>query len=114
MKRKYADGGIYRAEMGVPPMPDEGPAKPMTRAQRMGKISIGRPQDLSPEDIENFSRNPDTMLGRGEEMGMEKKAAKVYKKKLASGGYTKAADGCAKRGKTRGTMVTMSKGGYKK
>ena len=45
---------------------------------------------------------------------MEEKKAKVYKKQMASGGYTKAADGCAKRGKTRGTMVTMSKGGYKK
>ena len=32
--------------------------------------------------------------------------------KLASGGYTKAADGCAQRGKTKGTQVKMNKGGY--
>ena len=31
--------------------------------------------------------------------------------KLASGGYTKAADGCAQRGKTKGTQVKMSMGG---
>ena len=31
--------------------------------------------------------------------------------KLASGGYTKAADGIATKGKTRGTMVKMNMGG---
>jgi hypothetical protein len=34
------------------------------------------------------------------------------KTKLATGGYTKAADGCCAKGKTRGTMITMNKGGY--
>lgn len=28
-------------------------------------------------------------------------------KKMAKGGYVKAADGCAVRGKTRGKMITM-------
>jgi len=32
--------------------------------------------------------------------------------KLAKGGYTRAADGCATQGKTKGTMITMNKGGY--
>jgi hypothetical protein len=31
--------------------------------------------------------------------------------KLAKGGYTRAADGCASKGKTKGTMITMNKGG---
>jgi hypothetical protein len=31
--------------------------------------------------------------------------------KLSSGGYTRAADGCAQRGKTKGTMVKMCGGG---
>jgi len=31
--------------------------------------------------------------------------------KLSAGGYTKAADGCAVKGKTRGTMVKMNMGG---
>ena len=30
--------------------------------------------------------------------------------KLAKGGYIRAADGCAQRGKTKGTMVSMSGG----
>ena len=32
-------------------------------------------------------------------------------KKMASGGYVRAAHGCATKGKTRGTMVKMAKGG---
>ena len=34
------------------------------------------------------------------------------KTKLAAGGYTKAADGCAVKGKTKGTMIKMNMGGY--
>ena len=37
----------------------------------------------------------------------EAKEAKEYK----AGGYTRAADGIAKRGKTKGTMVAMKRGG---
>ena len=36
------------------------------------------------------------------------------KTKLASGGYTRAADGIAQRGKTKGTMVKMCGGGMAK
>jgi hypothetical protein len=32
--------------------------------------------------------------------------------KLAKGGFTRAADGIAKSGKTKGTQVKMNKGGY--
>ena len=32
--------------------------------------------------------------------------------KLASGGFTRSADGCATKGKTKGTMIKMNKGGY--
>ena len=95
----------YRAEMGVPPMPDEGAPGPMTRAQRMGRMVIGSPKDrLSAEDRRML--NPVLEPVEGEEVGMEEKKAKVYKKKFASGGSASSrADGCAKRGKTRGTFV---------
>ena len=36
---------------------------------------------------------------------------KKTKLALKGGGYVKAADGCAVKGKTRGTMVKMNKGG---
>ena len=42
------------------------------------------------------------------EMGM-KHGGKA--KKMSAGGYTRAADGVAKKGKTRGTMVKMMGGG---
>lgn len=80
-------------------MPDEGAPGPMSRAQRMGKLIVGKDK-LNPD---NYPMPMEPV--KGEEVGMEKKQAKVYKKKFASGGYTKAADGCAQRGKTRGKMV---------
>ncbi len=93
----------YRADMGMPPMPDEGAPGPLTRAQRMDRMSIGSRKDLRPGD----RRMLEPMLEPvpGEEVGMEERKSKVYKKKMASGGYTKAADGCCKRGKTRGKFV---------
>lgn len=38
-----------------------------------------------------------------------KKGGKV--KKMANGGYVRAADGCATKGKTKGTMIAMKSGG---
>lgn len=92
----------FRAGM-VPPMPDEGAPGPLTEKQRMGKMVIGSKKDLKPGDRRMF--NPVLEPVEGEEVGMEEKKAKVYKKKFASGGYTKAADGCVQRGKTRGKFV---------
>jgi hypothetical protein len=39
-------------------------------------------------------------------MGHEKRMHK-----MAGGGYTRAADGCATKGKTKGTQIKMTKGG---
>ena len=98
-------GKVYRAEMGVPPMPDEGAPGLMSREKRMGNLSIGSPDDLTPKERERFARMPMEPV-MGEEVGMEKKQSKIYKKKLASGGSASSrADGCAQRGKTRGKMV---------
>ena len=35
MKRKYTAGGIYRAEMGEPPMPDEGKPRDVALAEEI-------------------------------------------------------------------------------
>jgi hypothetical protein len=92
----------YRAEMGAPPANIEdmktAPA-PLTEKQRMGKMVIGSRKDLKPGDRRML--NPVLEPVEGEEVSVEK----VTKKKFASGGYTRAADGCCKRGKTRGKMV---------
>ena len=94
----------YRAEMGMPPMPDEGAPGPMTRAQRMNRMVIGSPKDLRADDRRML--NPVLEPVEGEEVGMEERKSKVYKKKMAAGGSASSrADGCAQRGKTRGTFV---------
>lgn len=93
----------YRAEMGAPPMPDEGAPGPLTRRQRMAPMRIDVPGGLTAEDRRML--NPVLEPVEGEEVGMEERKSKVYKKKLASGGYTREADGCAQRGKTRGKFV---------
>lgn len=92
----------YRAEDGPPPanIADAMSAPgPMSRAKRMDKMVIGG--KLKPGDRRMLDPILDPVSG--EEVSVEKE--KVSKKKFASGGYTKAADGCVQRGKTRGKMV---------
>lgn len=92
----------FRAGMN-PPMPDEGAPGPLTRAQRMDRMIIG--SKLSEEERARMSRMPMEPVS-GEEVGMQKREEKVYKKKMAAGGSASSrADGCAQRGKTRGKMV---------
>ena len=76
---------------------------PMSREKRMAPMRIDVPGGLTAEDRRML--NPVLEPVPGEEVGMQKREEKVYKKKLASGGYTRAADGCCKKGKTRGKMV---------
>jgi hypothetical protein len=45
---------------------------------------------------------------KAEMMGMKKGGAA---KKMAAGGFTRAADGIAKKGKTQATQIKMAKGG---
>lgn len=53
--------------------------------------------------------------GMAECKTVAKKEVKAHEKrmhKMAGGGYVRAADGVAQRGKTKGKMVTMKSGGY--
>ena len=89
--KRYAEGGIYTAEMGQPPMDPEGapPSKrpaPKAPAPKTPppKDSVFREGMPVPQDIDGKSA--------------------PRKKKMANGGYVRAADGVAQRGKTRGKM----------
>jgi hypothetical protein len=89
--KKYNQGGIYTAEMGQPPMDPEGapPSKkpaPKTPPPKppVPKDTVFREGMPVPQDIDGRSA--------------------PRKKKMASGGYTRAADGIVQRGKTRGKM----------
>jgi hypothetical protein len=90
---------IYTAKMGNPPVDDEGPTMPSKPKKQMGQAEIytakvGNP----PMDDEGPT-----------------KTIKKMKKFSAGGTASSRADGCAERGKTRGTMVSMCGGGmYKK
>ena len=97
--KRYNEGGIYTAEMGQPPTDPEGvPAvkkaapKPAPKKTAPPKDTVFREGMPVPQDIDGAS------------------ARKT--KKIANGGYVRAADGCATKGKTRGTMVKMAGGGY--
>jgi len=89
--KKYAEGGIYTAEMGQPPMDPEGapPAK---------KVGVKKPAPKKP------SPPKDTVFREGMPVPQDIDGGSApRKKKMASGGVTRA-DGIAKRGKTRGKM----------
>ena len=94
--KKYAEGGIYTAEMGKPPTDPEGVTaskKPMPKTP-MPKKPV--PKKTAPPK--------DTVFREGMPVPQDKDGASVSKpKKLASGGVTRA-DGIAQRGKTRGKM----------
>ena len=94
--KKYADGGIYTAEMGKPPMDPEGVpmSKPMAKKpvpkKPVPKDTVFREGMPVPQDIDGRSAP----------------------RKLAKGGSASSrADGCATKGKTKGTMITMRNGG---
>ena len=89
--KKYAEGGIYTAEMGKPPTDPEGvPAAKKPAAKTPPTKKTAPPKD--------------TVFREGMPVPQDKDGASVSKpKKLASGGVTRA-DGIAKRGKTRGKM----------
>jgi hypothetical protein len=89
---------IYTAEMGQPPTDPEG--VPSTKK---------KPEAKKPEPKKSAPK--DTVFREGMPVPQDIDGASV--KKMAKGGYTKSADGIAKRGKTRGTMV-MCGGGMAK
>ena len=96
--KKYADGGIYTAEMGKPPMDPEGvpmskpmAKKPVPKKPMPPKDTVFREGMPVPQDIDGRSAP----------------------RKLAKGGSASSrADGCCTKGKTKGTMITMKGGGY--
>ena len=88
---------IYTAKMGQPPMPDEGPTKPMPPMARKRK-------PRSPDsDIYTAEKGQPPMDYEGPTTpAMPKKGKAMFSK---GGSVSKRADGCCQRGKTRGKMV---------
>ena len=97
--KKYADGGIYTAEMGKPPMDPEGvpsSKKPMPKAPP--------PKKTAPPK--------DTVFREGMPVPQDIDGRSAPRKLAKGGSVSSRADGCCTKGKTKGTMITMKGGGY--
>ena len=104
-KRKYADGGMFRAGMEVPQDKDGASVtpKPMIKKPPM---AFKKPMPKKP------------MLPPGGGMpppggGMPPPGLKHggMPKKMATGGFVRAADGVASKGKTKAKQIRMAGGG---
>ena len=87
--KKYAEGGVYTAEMGQPPTDPEGAPPSKKPAPKPAPKTTAPPKD--------------TVFREGMPVPQDVDGGSVRKKKMASGGVTRA-DGIAQRGKTRGKM----------
>ena len=109
-KRKFADGGIYTAGMGQPPMePDDASATPAM------KRPIPRPAPAKPVTPKPAMKRPapkgSGIFREGMQVpqDIDGASAKPYKKG-GSVSASRRADGIAQRGKTKGVMVMCGGG----
>lgn len=102
-KRKFNDGGIFREGMQVPQDIDGGsaPKPPMKRPAPKKSMPKKPMMPVAPK-------------GRGPGMAADESAmpAPAFKQGGSVGSASRRADGIAKKGKTKGTMVAMKGGGY--
>ena len=93
----YADGGMTMVNKGGKMVPD-------FAADGKGKMAKG---GMAHADVKMDKKMMQKAVNKHE--GRLHKGESMTK--LAKGGYTKAADGIATKGKTRGTQVVMKRGG---
>jgi len=98
----YADGGMTMVNKGGKMVPD-------FAADGVGKMAKGgmAKGGMKHEDVKMDKKMMQKAVNKHE--GRLHKGASMTK--LASGGYTKAADGIASKGKTKATQIKMAKGG---
>ena len=77
-----------------------------TMATKMSKFEKSG-KDVEKRGMKEGSAK-DMAMDRMQMMGMKKNGGV---KKMASGGFTRSADGIAKKGKTQATQIKMAKGG---
>jgi len=102
--KKYADGGIYTAEMGPPPMePDGGSASPRRTmpAKPPMRVSPKRPMMKKPAPQGGGIFREGMQVPQDIDGG----SAKPFKKGGSVGKASSRADGIVKRGKTRGKII---------
>ena len=97
-----ANNPSFAKKVGVP----QSVGKDFNQADKGRKFSKGG--DMKHEDVKMDKAMMQKAVSKHESR-LHKGQPKT---KLAAGGYTKAADGCAVKGKTKGTMIKMNMGGY--
>jgi hypothetical protein len=109
MKKGYADGGMPMVNKG-------GKMVPSFAADGKGKMAKGgmAKTGMKHEDVKMDKKmmqkavnKHEGRLHKGESMTKLNMGGMAY----AKGGYTKAADGVATKGKTKGTKIVMKRGG---
>jgi hypothetical protein len=106
MKKGYADGGMPMVNKG-------GKMVPSFAADGKGKMAKG---GMAHEDVKMDKKMMQKAVNKHE--GRLHKGAAMTKLNMggmayAKGGYTKAADGVATKGKTKGTQIVMKRAGGK-
>ena len=109
--RKFSKGGDMKkmnmggyADGGMPMVMKDGQKVPAFAADGKGKMAKG---GMAHADVKMDKKMMQKAVNKHE--GRLHKGESMTK--LAKGGYTKAADGIATKGKTRGTQVVMKRGG---
>jgi hypothetical protein len=97
-----ANNPAFAKKAGVP----QSVGKDFNEADKGRKFSKGG--DMKHEDVKMDKKMMQKAVNKHE--GRLHKGQPMTK--LASGGFTRSADGCATKGKTKGTMIKMNKGGY--
>ena len=96
---------------GVKKAPAAKPAKPATKPVKSSGTNEGTDQTSANKNLAEDYKN--VMQDEQNRKGMENyEDSKKYAKGGKISSASKRADGCATKGKTRGTMVTMKGGGY--
>jgi hypothetical protein len=104
-KRKFNDGGIYTAEMGKPPQDIDGASVRMKKPMPKPPMAMKKPMPKKP-------MMPVAPKPRGAAPDESVMPAPAFKSGGSVGSASKRADGCAVKGKTKGTMIAMKGGGY--
>lgn len=115
--KKFGKGGISRADVQSinKPKTDHGKQALFSKGGEMAtkKLFGGKEtykEELAEAKAIKSGKISPKQYAKGEEGEKAmKKGGKV--KKMSAGGFTKSADGVATKGKTKGTMIAMKKGG---
>ena len=104
MKKGYADGGMTMVKKGGKMVPD-------FAADGKGKMAKGgmahKDVKMDKGMMQKAVNKHEGRLHKGESMTKLNMGGMAY----AKGGFTKAADGVATKGKTKGTQIKMARGG---